>query len=189
MVKSRRARRVPARAYRMLLPNRRRWRISGADWFTWRDGRNLIRRATFAREPGFCIDGASKPAWHLPRRVTEGKGRRRAKGHHEARSSVRGLALAGIGPALSRWRSRRPPPRPFGEDGKLTMCLAAGAPPDGSFPTATAASCSSAPLLRQPEARAAEGRRHDRPEVREGWVFAIIGAAQALSSEGEAGSW
>lgn len=58
------------RAYELLLQNRRRWRISGADWFTWRDGTRPDPHCIFCQGAGLLdAVGAPKPAWSAYRRL------------------------------------------------------------------------------------------------------------------------
>jgi hypothetical protein len=51
-------------AFRRLLEMRRRWRIAGVDWFTWRDQSNLDPTCSFCQGAGlFGLNGKPKPAW------------------------------------------------------------------------------------------------------------------------------
>lgn len=51
-------------ALRMLLSKRRRWRIAGADWFTWQDGVAPDPHCAFCEGAGLLDrDGRPKPAW------------------------------------------------------------------------------------------------------------------------------
>jgi hypothetical protein len=60
-------------AYRLMLENRRRWRLGGAYWFTWRDVRSADPYCVFCRFAGlFDIRGRPKPAWRALRRVVLG---------------------------------------------------------------------------------------------------------------------
>jgi hypothetical protein len=57
-------------AYELLLENRRRWRIVGADWFTWRDGKEPDPHCDFCEGAGLInSDGIPKPAWSAYRRL------------------------------------------------------------------------------------------------------------------------
>jgi hypothetical protein len=52
------------RSYRYLLKHRRRWRLAGASWFTWRDGARSDPHCSFCQYSGlFALDGTPKPAW------------------------------------------------------------------------------------------------------------------------------
>ncbi|HEU4706897.1 MAG TPA: hypothetical protein VFS64_06910 [Solirubrobacterales bacterium] len=60
-------------SFRRLLRMRRRWRIAGVDWFTWRDQRSLDRTCSFCQGAGLLgLDGKPKPAWWAYRRAVEG---------------------------------------------------------------------------------------------------------------------
>ena len=59
------------RAYGLLLENRRRWRLSGAAWFTWRDGLSVDPHCVFCQHAGlFDASGKAKPAWTAYRRAS-----------------------------------------------------------------------------------------------------------------------
>jgi hypothetical protein len=56
-------------AYGLLIRNRSRWRISGAAWYSWRDGLH-DPHCVFCQYAGlFDRSGRSKPAWHSYRRT------------------------------------------------------------------------------------------------------------------------
>jgi GH35 family endo-1,4-beta-xylanase len=60
-------------AYELLLENRRRWRIAGADWFTWRDGMEPDPHCDFCEGAGLIdSDGIPKPAWSVYRHLARG---------------------------------------------------------------------------------------------------------------------
>ena len=49
------------RAYRLLLANRSRWRLSGADWFTWRDWHEADPHCVFCQQAGlFDTEGRAE---------------------------------------------------------------------------------------------------------------------------------
>lgn len=51
-------------AFLLLLANRHRWHLSGADWFTWRDGLEEDPHCVFCQRSGLLeSDGHPKPAW------------------------------------------------------------------------------------------------------------------------------
>lgn len=53
-------------AYRLVLGNRRRWHISGFDWFTWRDAASPDPHCVFCEYGGLLTsEGAPKPAWQV----------------------------------------------------------------------------------------------------------------------------
>jgi polysaccharide biosynthesis protein PslG len=57
-------------AYTRLLEMRRRWRIAGAYWFTWRDEATADPHCGFCEGAGLLrLDGTAKPAWRTYRRV------------------------------------------------------------------------------------------------------------------------
>ncbi|HKH64901.1 MAG TPA: hypothetical protein VKA35_05515 [Solirubrobacterales bacterium] len=57
-------------AYRLMLEHRRRWRLGGAYWFTWKDVDSADPYCVFCRFAGlFDVDGRPKPAWNAFRRV------------------------------------------------------------------------------------------------------------------------
>jgi len=57
-------------AYRLMLENRRRWRLAGAYWFTWRDGTSHDQHCVFCEFAGlFDAGGSPKPAWEALKRV------------------------------------------------------------------------------------------------------------------------
>jgi hypothetical protein len=68
-----------------LLANRRRWRIAGVDWFTWRDGTEDVAHCPFCRRAGLIRrDRSPKPAWRALKRLTgslsrSGQGRGRGR--------------------------------------------------------------------------------------------------------------
>lgn len=62
-------------AYRLLLGHRRRWDISGVDWFAWRDLGYTDSHCVFCQYAGlFDANGQPKPAWHAFRRIASGAG-------------------------------------------------------------------------------------------------------------------
>jgi hypothetical protein len=64
-----------ASAYARLLEMRRRWRIAGVDWFTWRDQRQIDRFCSFCQGAGLLgLDGKPKPAWWAFRRAVKEAG-------------------------------------------------------------------------------------------------------------------
>ena len=57
-------------AFARLLAMRRRWRIAGVDWFTWKDEPNPDPHCSFCQGAGlFDIEGQPKPAWSAYRRL------------------------------------------------------------------------------------------------------------------------
>jgi polysaccharide biosynthesis protein PslG len=57
-------------AYERLLWMRRRWRIAGAYWFTWRDVEKADPHCSFCQGAGLLRpDGTAKPAWFALRRI------------------------------------------------------------------------------------------------------------------------
>ncbi|HEX5526076.1 MAG TPA: hypothetical protein VFX44_02625 [Solirubrobacterales bacterium] len=59
-----------AGAYRLMLENRRRWRLAGAYWFTWEDGTTPDSHCVFCEFAGlFDSAGRPKPAWWALRRT------------------------------------------------------------------------------------------------------------------------
>jgi hypothetical protein len=59
-----------AAAYRLMLENRRRWRLGGAYWFTWRDGTEHDPHCVFCEFAGLLdAKGAAKPSWRSFERV------------------------------------------------------------------------------------------------------------------------
>lgn len=61
------------RAYRLLGEHLRRWRISGIDWFAWRDLGYTDTHCVFCQYAGLLdVDGKAKPSWRALRSfVTE----------------------------------------------------------------------------------------------------------------------
>ncbi len=58
------------RVVRLVLRNRRRWRIAGLDWFTWRDAPAADPHCVFCQYGGlFDGSGAAKPAWEALRQA------------------------------------------------------------------------------------------------------------------------
>lgn len=58
------------RTFERLLERRRRWRIAGAYWFTWRDAGGLDPSCSFCQHAGLLdVRGEPKPAWWALRRV------------------------------------------------------------------------------------------------------------------------
>jgi hypothetical protein len=58
------------RTFRLLLHERRRWRIAGVDWFTWQDEVAADPHCSFCQGAGlFDVAGRPKPAWAVFRRV------------------------------------------------------------------------------------------------------------------------
>jgi len=58
------------RAYRLLIANRRRWHISGANWFTWRDWPMADPHCVFCQYAGlFDTADRPKPAWGAYRSI------------------------------------------------------------------------------------------------------------------------
>ena len=54
----------------VLVAQRRRWRISGVDWFAWQDGVAPDPHCVFCEFAGlFDRDGGPKPAWWAFRRL------------------------------------------------------------------------------------------------------------------------
>jgi len=61
------------RAFGLLVARRREWRISGADWFTWRDWVSDDPHCVFCRHAGlFAAGDVPKPSWHAYRAVVAG---------------------------------------------------------------------------------------------------------------------
>ncbi len=59
--------------YGLMLEKRRRWRLVGAYWFTWRDIPTSDRHCVFCQFAGlFDVSGQPKPAWRAMRRVVLG---------------------------------------------------------------------------------------------------------------------
>lgn len=59
-----------AAAYDLMLENRRRWRLGGAYWFTWKDSADSDPHCVFCEFAGlFDVQGAAKPAWRTLRRL------------------------------------------------------------------------------------------------------------------------
>jgi hypothetical protein len=57
-------------SFLLLLANRRRWHLSGADWFTWRDGLEEDPHCVFCQHSGLLeSDGDPKPAWGAYREI------------------------------------------------------------------------------------------------------------------------
>ncbi|HEX5984155.1 MAG TPA: hypothetical protein VFY69_08115 [Solirubrobacterales bacterium] len=57
-------------AYRLMLENRRRWRLAGAYWFTWRDGTSPDPNCVFCEYAGLLDSkGTPKPAWWALKRT------------------------------------------------------------------------------------------------------------------------
>jgi hypothetical protein len=62
-------------AYARLLEMRRRWRIAGIDWYTWRDQRRIDKTCSFCQGAGLIgLDGKPKPAWRAYRRAVKEAG-------------------------------------------------------------------------------------------------------------------
>ncbi len=62
-------------AYGLVLHNRRRWHISGLDWFTWRDAATADPHCVFCEYGGLLSgDGVPKPAWRVFRRIARAAG-------------------------------------------------------------------------------------------------------------------
>ena len=60
-------------AFRLLLRNRHRWRIDGADWYAWRDLPEPDRYCVFCQYAGlFDVAGAPKPSWRAYAAVASG---------------------------------------------------------------------------------------------------------------------
>jgi hypothetical protein len=58
------------RSFGLLLRNRRIWRISGVDWFAWRDGSEPDPHCNFCEGAGLLDrTGTAKPAWSAYRRI------------------------------------------------------------------------------------------------------------------------
>jgi hypothetical protein len=52
------------RVFALVLRNRRRWHLSGLDWFTWRDASGADVHCGFCQHSGlFDASGEPKPAW------------------------------------------------------------------------------------------------------------------------------
>jgi hypothetical protein len=65
-------------ALRMLLSKRQRWRIAGADWFTWQDGTTADPNCAFCEGAGLVDrEGRPKPAWWAFRQFALGAQRGR----------------------------------------------------------------------------------------------------------------
>jgi hypothetical protein len=61
-------------AYRLMLENRRRWRLAGAYWFTWRDSTSHDPYCVFCEFAGlFDSTGAPKPSWWALKRTVRGQ--------------------------------------------------------------------------------------------------------------------
>ena len=59
-------------AYALLLDRRRRWRISGVDWFSLRDGPAWDPHCAFCQYAGLLdLDGRPKPSWSAYRGIVE----------------------------------------------------------------------------------------------------------------------
>lgn len=59
--------------YRLMLEHRRRWRLGGAYWFTWKDVADADPYCVFCRFAGlFDASGRPKPAWRSFRRLILG---------------------------------------------------------------------------------------------------------------------
>ncbi|MGN6586407.1 MAG: hypothetical protein ACTHKT_02905 [Solirubrobacterales bacterium] len=59
-------------AFQRLLEMRRRWRIAGIDWYTWRDQRQVDLTCSFCQGAGLVgLDGKPKPAWWAYRRAVK----------------------------------------------------------------------------------------------------------------------
>jgi len=62
-------------AYDLMLENRRRWRLVGAYWFTWKDTTGSDPYCVFCEFAGlFDVKGSAKPAWHALRRLVRRTG-------------------------------------------------------------------------------------------------------------------
>jgi polysaccharide biosynthesis protein PslG len=58
------------KVFRLMLANRRRWHITGVDWFTWQDAPAADPHCVFCQYGGlFDLSGAPKPAWWAFRRI------------------------------------------------------------------------------------------------------------------------
>jgi hypothetical protein len=63
-------------AYRLMLENRRRWRLAGAYWFTWKDTTGSDPYCVFCEFAGLNdASGAPKPAWWALKRTVRRAGR------------------------------------------------------------------------------------------------------------------
>jgi hypothetical protein len=61
------------RAFGLLVDQRRRWRITGVDWFTWQDAPNADPHCVFCQYAGlFDVDGNPKPSWGAFRSFADG---------------------------------------------------------------------------------------------------------------------
>jgi hypothetical protein len=57
-------------AYSVLLDNRRRWRVAGADWYAWQDMSASDPHCVFCQHAGLLdASGRPKPAWRAFRRI------------------------------------------------------------------------------------------------------------------------
>ncbi len=64
------------RAYDLMLENRRRWRLGGAYWFTWRDSTASDPHCVFCEFAGLWdVRGNPKPSWVALRRMVRQAGR------------------------------------------------------------------------------------------------------------------
>jgi polysaccharide biosynthesis protein PslG len=60
-------------AFRLLIDQRRRWRIAGVDWFSWQDAPSADPHCVFCQYAGlFDASGTAKPAWHAFRAFASG---------------------------------------------------------------------------------------------------------------------
>jgi polysaccharide biosynthesis protein PslG len=58
------------RAFRLAIENRRRWRLTGLDWFTWQDAPAADPHCVFCQYGGlFDANNAAKPSWWTFRRL------------------------------------------------------------------------------------------------------------------------
>ena len=58
------------RAFRLALRNRRRWRLAGLHWYTWRDAAAADPHCVFCQYGGLLdAAGAAKPSWSAFRRI------------------------------------------------------------------------------------------------------------------------
>jgi hypothetical protein len=59
------------KAFSLLEGDRRRWRISGVDWFSWQDGTQADAACLWCEHAGlFTLDRRAKPAWRAFKRFT-----------------------------------------------------------------------------------------------------------------------
>lgn len=68
------------KAYRLMLTNRRRWRLAGAYWFTWQDLTEADPQCVFCQYAGlFDANGKPKPSWRTLRHLVLSSARRRVR--------------------------------------------------------------------------------------------------------------